>query len=97
MQPAAPETSPENKAVRPRVPGARNVPKKKRRGLPSGFASIRDLLSFFAGVSIIAHEVWWAEPVDVAILAVGVTLAGLPVVFGADEKNASSGGGGAAP
>lgn len=70
------------------MPGAHDQPTRRRRLMPSGFASIRDLLSFGAGVAIIAHEVWWAKTVDVAILAVGATLAGLPVVFGADERKA---------
>lgn len=81
-------------AIRPAVPGAPEQdevtdPPRGRRvhGLPSGFTSLRDLLSFISGVGIIAHEVWWAggHP-QVAILTVGVALAGLPVVFGADEK-----------
>lgn len=54
--------------------------------MPSGFASIRDILSFIAGVAIIANEVFLQSTVEVAVLTVGVALAGLPVVFGADEK-----------
>lgn len=90
---AAPDTSPENQAIRPAVPGTtqpdRAEPGRRRiHGLPSGFTSLRDLLSFISGVGIIAHEVWWASGghPQVAILTVGVALAGLPVVFGADEK-----------
>lgn len=92
--PVAPQTNPDNKAVRPPVPDA-TAPappaeqSKGRRiaGMPSGFTSLRDLLSFISGVGIIAHEVWWSNgPPQVAILTVGVALAGLPVVFGADER-----------
>lgn len=90
---AAPDTSPENTAIRPAVPGppapAAEASRGRRiHGLPSGFTSLRDLLSFISGVTIIAHEVWWASGghPQVAILTVGVALAGLPVVFGADEK-----------
>lgn len=93
MTRAAPETNPQNKAVRPPVPdpsapAAAAPPARGRRlaGLPSGFTSLRDLLSFLSGVGIITHEVWFADRVEVAILTVGVALAGLPVVFGADER-----------
>ena len=54
--------------------------------MPSGFSSVRDILSFVAGIAMIANEVFFSEQVEVAILTVGVALAGLPVVFGADEK-----------
>lgn len=54
--------------------------------MPSGFASLRDILSFIAGVAIIANEVFIQSTVEIAVLTVGVALAGLPVVFGADEK-----------
>jgi hypothetical protein len=92
--PAGDDATPHRMTRRPPVPAAHDDPGRRWRALPSGFASIRDLLSFGAGVAIIAHEVWWSKRVDVAILAVGATLAGLPVVFGADEKKAKLGGGG---
>ena len=92
-----PATNPDGLAVRavghppvpPASPRSRRVAGSdpRRRGLPSGFASIRDIVSFIAGVAVIAHEVWWSSGhPEVAILSVGVALAGLPVVFGADEK-----------
>lgn len=74
---AAPDPNPEG------VPAAN--PEKARR-FSSGFSSLRDVLSFIAGVVIIGHEVFFQNTVEIAILTVGVALAGLPVVFGADEK-----------
>lgn len=56
--------------------------------MPSGFSSIRDILSFVAGIVIIGNEVFFQSTVEIALLTVGVALAGLPVVFGADEKRA---------
>lgn len=54
--------------------------------MPSGFSSLRDLLSFLAGMVIVGNEVFFQSEVEVALLTVGVALLGLPVVFGADEK-----------
>jgi hypothetical protein len=91
--PAAPETNPGMMTVRPAVPGTpvQAAPADRTRAgsvaSRQGFTSLRDLLSFLSGVAIIAHEVWFASGhPQVAILTVGVALAGLPVVFGADEK-----------
>lgn len=64
------------------------VPPAARRFV-LGFASLRDVLSFLAGVTIIGHEVFFSHRVEVAILTVGVALAGLPVAFGADAKHKS--------
>jgi hypothetical protein len=52
----------------------------------SGFASLRDLISFVAGMIIIGYEVFFADHIEVYAIGVGVALAGLPVVFGADER-----------
>jgi hypothetical protein len=71
------------------------TPSGKR--LPTGFATIRDVLSFFAGMAIIGNEVFLQKSVEPASIAVGLTLTGLPLVFGADErKNRGGGGGGGA-
>lgn len=57
--------------------------------LPSGFATIRDVLAFGAGMAIIYNEVFRSKTVDAAAVAVGISLTGLPIVFGADEKRKS--------
>lgn len=54
--------------------------------LPSGFATIRDLLTFAAGMVVIGVEVFGRGDVEPAVLAVGLTMTGLPLVFGADER-----------
>lgn len=76
-----PKTNPAMPRVRARPPVS-----AKRQRMPSGFSSVRDILSFVAGIAMIANEVFLSKQVEVAILTVGVALAGLPVVFGADEK-----------
>lgn len=88
IRPDVTDATPHKMTRRPPVPGDHDQPARRRSLMPSGFASVRDLLSFGAGVAIITHEVWWSGRVEVAILTVGVALAGLPVVFGADEKKA---------
>lgn len=75
-----PRTNPGLPAVRPEM----RQPARPR--MPSGFSSVRDILSFIAGLGIISNEVFFSDKVEVAILTVGVALAGLPVVFGADER-----------
>src|SRR3954470_3866172 len=55
------------------------------RKFSTGFATLRDLISFVAGMAIIYHEVFQSKQVDAAAVGVGVALLGLPVVFGADE------------
>jgi hypothetical protein len=59
---------------------------KERRGLPSGFASIRDLICFIAGLIIIGNEVFFSHGIEAYAIGVGVALLGLPLVFGADER-----------
>lgn len=56
------------------------------RRFTTGFTSLRDVLSFIAGVVLIGHEVFFSKTIEVSVLTMGVALAGLPVVFGADEK-----------
>lgn len=69
-------------------PGTPGTPAviKARRGLPSGFASIRDLICFVAGLIIIGNEVFFSSQIEAYAIGVGVALAGLPLVFGADER-----------
>jgi hypothetical protein len=57
-----------------------------RKGLPSGFASVRDLICFVAGLIIIGNEVFFSQEIEAYAIGVGVALAGLPLVFGADER-----------
>lgn len=76
----------------PRVQPVTVTVKRVRQRMPSGFSSVRDILSFVAGIAMIANEVFLSAQVEVAILTVGVALAGLPVVFGADEKRGSKSG-----
>lgn len=56
------------------------------RKLPTGFSTLRDVLSFLAGMTIIGFEVFFQPNVEPASIAVGLTLTGLPLVFSADEK-----------
>jgi len=62
------------------------TPPSQRSVLPSGFATIRDLVSFIAGLAIIGHEVFFQAQVEAYALALGLTLCGLPVAFSSDEK-----------
>lgn len=54
-----------------------------RRGsrLPSGFATLRDVVTFVAGLGIITHQVFIRETADPTVMLVGVSLMGLPLVF----------------
>jgi hypothetical protein len=67
------------------------VPRRRRKGkgMPSGFASVRDLISFVAGMGIIGNEIFLSDKIEIYAIGVGVALAGLPVVFGADERKGS--------
>lgn len=56
------------------------------RRFATGFATLRDLLSFAAGMVVIAHEVFFSTSVEPSSIAVGVALTGLPLVLGADER-----------
>lgn len=59
---------------------------KAKRGLPSGFSSIRDLICFIAGLAIVGNEVFLSPEIAAGAIGVGVALLGLPLVFGADER-----------
>jgi hypothetical protein len=71
-------------------PAPARTPRKRRFRLASGFATVRDLISFSAGMVIICHEVFFAHEVQAAAVGVGVALTGLPLVFGADERKAKA-------
>jgi hypothetical protein len=61
-------------------------PETKSGRLPSGFSTIRDIVTFVIGLGLIIYEVTVPHEVRPYVLAVGLTMAGLPLVFGADEK-----------
>jgi hypothetical protein len=54
--------------------------------LPSGFTTIRDVVSFVAGMAIIGNEVFLSPVVELYAMGVGLALCGLPLVLGADER-----------
>jgi hypothetical protein len=60
--------------------------REPRRRLPSGFSTLRDLLSFVVGMVIIGNEVFFSETVEPYAVGVGVALTGLPLVFGAQDR-----------
>lgn len=60
--------------------------------LPSGFTTLRDLITFLAGLGFVFNEVFISPSAEPAIIAVGVTMMGLPLVFGADERKRGGGG-----
>lgn len=64
----------------------------RKAAFTSGFASARDLLTFFAGLAIIGNEVYVSATAEPSIIAVGVVMIGLPVAFGADERKRKGGG-----
>jgi hypothetical protein len=44
---------------------------------------VRDVLSYLAGLAVIAHEVFWPpEGVDPTAVGAGLVLAGLPLLLG---------------
>lgn len=57
-----------------------------RRMLPTGFATLRDVVTFVIGLGIIINEVFLQPTVEPAAVAIGVAMTGLPLVFGADER-----------
>lgn len=68
------------------MPPLPNPTPHKRRGLPSGFATLRDLGTFCIGMAIIVNEVFLSPKVEPAAVAIGLAMTGLPLVFGADER-----------
>lgn len=57
-----------------------------KRMLPSGFSTLRDLITFFAGFAFVCNEVFISEQVEPPIIALGAAMMGLPLVLGADER-----------
>lgn len=56
--------------------------------LPSGFTTLRDLVSFVAGMAVLGNEVFLSATVEPYAVGVGIALTGLPLVLGADERKA---------
>lgn len=67
-------------------PRGPNPPEPPARRLPTGFATIRDLILFLSGMAVIANEVFFQRTVEPASMAVGLAMTGLPLVFSADER-----------
>lgn len=68
------------------------APSRPRTRLPTGFSTIRDLITFIIGCGIIGNEVFLSPAVEPTAIGVGVAMAGLPLVFGADERKKGGGG-----
>lgn len=83
-----PEPTPTAPVPQPSPPS--QPPERKRFG--SGFATARDLITFLAGLAFVGNEVFISSTAEPAIIAVGVTMMGLPLVFGADERKRGGGG-----
>jgi hypothetical protein len=83
--------SPPEKDTSPsRLPSRRRRAKPRHR-LPSGFATIRDLVSFVIGIGIIGNEIFIQASIEPYAVGVGLALTGLPLVFGADERRKTGG------
>ncbi|MEV6524998.1 hypothetical protein AB0M43_23880 [Longispora sp. NPDC051575] len=54
----------------------------RRRRLKPGFATVRDIVSYLAGLTIIGYEVFVSERVDGTAIVVGMALIGLPPALG---------------
>ena len=80
----------EHEQEAPPIKGA--TPPKRWQRLPSGFTTIRDIITFVAGLGFVVHEVFISDTAEPAVVAVGVTMMGLPLVFGADERKRGGGG-----
>lgn len=74
------------------TPNPSEAPRPSRGRLPSGFATLRDVVTFVAGLGFVGNEVFISATAEPAIIAVGVTMMGLPLVFGADERKRGGGG-----
>jgi hypothetical protein len=68
------------------VPVKAPAKRANRRVLPTGFSTLRDVISFLLGIGIVINEVWLSTTVEAYAIGVGVALMGLPLVFGADER-----------
>lgn len=85
---SVPTPPPEPVAPAP-APALAPEPVRTRTPLPTGFATLRDVLLFIAGMAIIVNEVFISAKVEPAAVGLGIALTGAPLVFGADEKKGS--------
>jgi hypothetical protein len=60
-------------------------PVSKQR-MTTGFATLRDLVTFIAGLGIVLNEVFFSTSIEEVAVGVGFALMGLPVVFRTDER-----------
>lgn len=65
------------------------MPSPRRRALPTGFATIRDIITFGLGTVIVCNEVFVSRQVEMTAIALGAAMMGLPLVFNADERRKS--------
>jgi hypothetical protein len=78
-----PPVDPGEKASQPTPPAT------AKHRLPSGFSTLRDLITFIAGLAVILNEVFLSLTVEPYALGVGIALAGLPLALQADERRSS--------
>jgi len=86
MPDPAPVPTPPAAPAQGSVPVPAPVAPAAKSRLPSGFATLRDLVSFVFGAAIVVNEVFLSPTVEAAAVGVGIAFCGLPLVFGADAK-----------
>lgn len=64
-------------------------PSTRKPRFQSGFSTLRDLITFVAGLAVILNEVFLSATVQPYALGVGVALCGLPLALQADERRGS--------
>lgn len=68
-------------------PARRRVRGSRRWGTTdSGFASLRDVLVFLAGLGVLVKAVWFSSPVNLELVLVAAGMMGLPLATTADER-----------
>lgn len=68
------------------APSDESPSRRHKARIPAGFSTIRDLITFVIGVGIVINEVFIQPTVEPTSITIGIAMAGLPVVFGADER-----------
>lgn len=53
----------------------------------SGFATVRDLLSFVGGLGLLGHEVFLAPTAEPVLVAAAVALTGVPLALSGTGRN----------
>lgn len=59
---------------------------QRRRGLRLGFTTVRDVLSYTAGMIVLGHEVFMVDQPSIPLLTLGMALVGLPTALGAGGR-----------